>query len=167
MRILSLCLIAITLIIMGCRGQAIPDEPVQSEPAKAGEGVVANSGVVEPDEQGQTEPGQAGSAPDAPPDAVGQAIDSFEACVQAGYPVMESYPRQCRTPDGQTFVEAVVVTADRPLWKRLWSRLRPAAVWLSRKIPPRLAWPLTRMNPSQLFPVGLCPSRKLLSTARP
>ncbi len=32
-------------------------------------------------------------------------IKSFEDCVQAGYPVMESYPRQCRLPDGTTFVE--------------------------------------------------------------
>ncbi|NOZ76363.1 MAG: hypothetical protein GXO65_01500 [Euryarchaeota archaeon] len=34
-------------------------------------------------------------------------ITSFQECVQAGYPVMESYPRQCRTPDGRTFVEEV------------------------------------------------------------
>lgn len=34
-------------------------------------------------------------------------VDSFEACVAAGNPVMESYPRQCRTPDGQLFVEPV------------------------------------------------------------
>jgi len=34
-------------------------------------------------------------------------IESFTACAQAGYPVMESYPRQCRTPDGQTFTEEV------------------------------------------------------------
>jgi hypothetical protein len=32
-------------------------------------------------------------------------IDSFEKCVKAGNPVMESYPRQCRTPDGRLFVE--------------------------------------------------------------
>ncbi len=32
------------------------------------------------------------------------AINSFEACAAAGYPIMESYPRQCRTPDGRTFV---------------------------------------------------------------
>lgn len=30
---------------------------------------------------------------------------SFEACVAAGYPVMESFPRQCRTPDGRTYAE--------------------------------------------------------------
>ena len=33
------------------------------------------------------------------------AIDDFASCAGAGYPVMESYPRQCRTPDGRTFVE--------------------------------------------------------------
>ncbi|HSB46369.1 MAG TPA: hypothetical protein VLD37_00005, partial [Candidatus Bilamarchaeum sp.] len=31
-------------------------------------------------------------------------IKSFEDCVRAGYPVMESFPRQCRTPDGRIFV---------------------------------------------------------------
>lgn len=30
---------------------------------------------------------------------------SFEACVQAGYLVMESFPRQCKTPDGRTYAE--------------------------------------------------------------
>lgn len=30
---------------------------------------------------------------------------SFEDCVAAGYPVMESSPRQCRTPDGRTYAE--------------------------------------------------------------
>lgn len=34
-------------------------------------------------------------------------VQNFEECVQAGYPVMESYPRQCRTPGGQTFVEDI------------------------------------------------------------
>lgn len=33
-------------------------------------------------------------------------INSFEDCVKAGYPVMESYPRQCRAGD-KTFVEEV------------------------------------------------------------
>jgi len=32
-------------------------------------------------------------------------INSFEDCVAKGYPIMESYPRQCRTPDGKNFVE--------------------------------------------------------------
>lgn len=32
-------------------------------------------------------------------------VASFSDCEKAGYPVMESYPRQCRTPDGRTYVE--------------------------------------------------------------
>ena len=34
-------------------------------------------------------------------------IQSFEDCVNAGFPVMESYPRQCQVSDGQTFVEKI------------------------------------------------------------
>src|SRR3989338_3129073 len=34
------------------------------------------------------------------------SITSFEACVAAGNPVMESYPRQC-SADGQTFAQEV------------------------------------------------------------
>lgn len=36
-----------------------------------------------------------------------ETVDSFEECMTAGYVVLESYPRQCRTPDGQTFVEDI------------------------------------------------------------
>lgn len=36
-----------------------------------------------------------------------QAITNFEECAAAGNPVMESYPRQCRAPDGQLFVEEI------------------------------------------------------------
>ncbi len=32
---------------------------------------------------------------------------SFEDCAEAGYPVMESYPRQCKTPDGRTYAEEI------------------------------------------------------------
>jgi len=35
-----------------------------------------------------------------------QQINSFEACAQL-YPVMESYPEQCRTPDGRNFVKQI------------------------------------------------------------
>ena len=34
-------------------------------------------------------------------------IDSFEDCVNAGNPAMESHPRQCRTDDGKHFVEKI------------------------------------------------------------
>ena len=36
-----------------------------------------------------------------------QTINSFDECVGAGYPILESYPRQCKTPDGKTFSEDI------------------------------------------------------------
>jgi len=36
-----------------------------------------------------------------------QNINSFEECSQAGFPIMESFPEQCRTPDGKTFTRQV------------------------------------------------------------
>ncbi|MBI5139741.1 Gmad2 immunoglobulin-like domain-containing protein [Candidatus Nomurabacteria bacterium] len=32
---------------------------------------------------------------------------SFEDCLKAGYSVMESFPRQCKTPDGRTYAEEI------------------------------------------------------------
>ena len=37
-----------------------------------------------------------------------QIVNSFEECIAAGYPIMESYPRQCRTPDDRSFVETIL-----------------------------------------------------------
>lgn len=34
-------------------------------------------------------------------------ISSFEECAAAGYPIMESYPEQCRTPNGKTFARNI------------------------------------------------------------
>lgn len=36
-----------------------------------------------------------------------RAITSFEECAAAGYPIMESYPEQCRTPDGRNFTRDI------------------------------------------------------------
>lgn len=41
-----------------------------------------------------------------------QSISTFEECAQAGYPIMESYPEQCRTPDGRNFTKHVSVQSD-------------------------------------------------------
>ncbi|MDQ3014663.1 MAG: Gmad2 immunoglobulin-like domain-containing protein [bacterium] len=38
-------------------------------------------------------------------------LANFEECMAAGYPVMESYPRQCRTPFGQSFTEVIETPA--------------------------------------------------------
>ncbi|MEK9180505.1 MAG: Gmad2 immunoglobulin-like domain-containing protein [Patescibacteria group bacterium] len=35
------------------------------------------------------------------------SIRSFEDCIAAGYPVAESYPRQCRVPGGENFMENI------------------------------------------------------------
>lgn len=35
------------------------------------------------------------------------AVKSFEECAAAGYPVMESYPRQCRDSAGTLFHEDI------------------------------------------------------------
>lgn len=35
------------------------------------------------------------------------AVSTFEECAAAGYPIMEIYPEQCRTPDGRNFVRRV------------------------------------------------------------
>lgn len=34
-------------------------------------------------------------------------INSFDECVTAGFPIMESYPQQCRTDDDQTFIQDI------------------------------------------------------------
>lgn len=34
-------------------------------------------------------------------------IASYEDCIQAGYPVLESYPARCKTPDGATFTQNI------------------------------------------------------------
>lgn len=41
-------------------------------------------------------------------------ITDFETCKNNGYPIMESYPRQCRTPDGRMFVEKITNTPTTP-----------------------------------------------------
>lgn len=34
-------------------------------------------------------------------------ISNFDACAAAGFPVMDSYPGQCRTPDGRSFTQGI------------------------------------------------------------
>lgn len=41
-------------------------------------------------------------------------IQSFEDCASAGYPVMESFPSQCMTPDGKSFVQEVSTPSVEP-----------------------------------------------------
>jgi len=41
------------------------------------------------------------------------AISNFEECTIAGYPILESYPPQCKTPDGRTFVQNIGNEMDK------------------------------------------------------
>ncbi|MFC1662879.1 Gmad2 immunoglobulin-like domain-containing protein [Patescibacteria group bacterium] len=41
------------------------------------------------------------------PNTGGGPIITFNDCLDAGYPVAESYPRTCRTPEGETFIEVI------------------------------------------------------------
>jgi len=51
-------------------------------------------------------------------------INSFESCAAAGFPILESYPEQCRTPDGKSFakdigneleyIDQIIVSNPRP-----------------------------------------------------
>jgi len=34
-----------------------------------------------------------------------QQISNFDECVKAGYPILETYPEQCKTPDGRSFIK--------------------------------------------------------------
>ena len=43
----------------------------------------------------------------------GPVVNNFEECAAAGYPVLESYPRQCSAPGGKVFVE-VLIEERRP-----------------------------------------------------
>ncbi len=38
------------------------------------------------------------------------SVGTYEECVAAGYPVLETYPEQCHTPDGRNFVHTVATT---------------------------------------------------------
>ncbi len=50
---------------------------------------------------------KASPEPTPEPSIAPQSITSFDECASAGYPVLESYPRQCKTSDGQSFTEDI------------------------------------------------------------
>lgn len=44
-----------------------------------------------------------------------QNISTFEECAKAGYPIMESYPEQCKTPNGRNFTKQTSANSDLQL----------------------------------------------------
>ncbi len=55
-----------------------------------------------------------------------EKVTNFEECVAAGNPVMESFPRQCRTKDGRLFMEEVDGNQDSDTGMREVSRTSEA-----------------------------------------
>lgn len=41
-----------------------------------------------------------------------QGINSYEECVAAGYPIMESYPARCSVPGGKSFTQDTITTFE-------------------------------------------------------
>lgn len=42
-------------------------------------------------------------------------IDSFAECKNAGYPIQESYPERCITPEGNSFVNPEQIVPSQPI----------------------------------------------------
>lgn len=40
------------------------------------------------------------------------SITSFQECVDAGYPIQESYPERCMTPDGKSFTNSTSIAPN-------------------------------------------------------
>lgn len=54
---------------------------------------------------------EGGEFPLVPP--LAEEINSFEDCAAAGYPIMESYPERCATPEGKSFTRDI--SAEEPV----------------------------------------------------
>lgn len=102
----------------GSTGDGTTDEP-QPGPAVVGPPAAGAAGGSDPTvppskPQPPAGPDTPVSSDDTPgptvvadPPSAFSGIRNFEQCAAAGYPVMESYPEQCRTPDGRLFVRVI------------------------------------------------------------
>ena len=96
----------------GAQFDEVPAAPTTSPPAKVSGGHSSHPGSTgavvtqpDPDQPVSSEDPPAPTRPaPAPPD---DGIDSFEDCAAAGYPIAESYPEQCFTPDGRSFTRSI------------------------------------------------------------
>jgi hypothetical protein len=102
----------------GAQSDEVPAAPTSSPPARASGGHSSHPGTSndgssggavvthpDPDKPVSSEDPPAPTRPaPSPPD---DGIDSFEDCAAAGYPIAESYPEQCFTPDGRSFTRSI------------------------------------------------------------
>jgi len=87
-------------------------------------------------------------------------VNNFEDCIVAGYSVLESYPRQCKTPDGKTVraynlgYPIMSVTKDLLLLERAMRYQPDLIVWLvtleSMPASRQLLHPLVQNNASSI-----------------
>ncbi len=113
----------------GDDGFQVDSSEPSTDGTSTGEGSAGDgSGAVDPGDGADISPpaspgGNATSGPDTPvssddsvppppvpvpdPSSAFSGIRNFEQCAAAGYPVAESYPEQCRTPDGRLFVRVI------------------------------------------------------------
>lgn len=42
-------------------------------------------------------------------------IATFEECAAAGFPILEKYPEECRTPDGRNFIRVTPSSSPAPI----------------------------------------------------
>ncbi|MBP9816600.1 MAG: hypothetical protein KBD05_01055 [Candidatus Pacebacteria bacterium] len=79
-------------------------------------------------------------------------ITSFEECAAAGYPIAESYPEQCYTPDGKSFVRVLPTIPEEPIGTpEEPSRPEPVACTADAKICPDGSG-VGRTGPNCTFP---------------
>jgi hypothetical protein len=85
------------------------------------------------------------------------SVMSFEDCRLAGYAVMESFPRQCRTPDGRNFIEGT--TSDNSETNSGWAIQNDSTTGLTFEYPRALPvkyitpfdWPPKLQITNQMF----------------
>jgi hypothetical protein len=60
-------------------------------------------------------------------------VNDFLSCSHAGYTILETYPAQCRTPDGQVFVEDINEPTEVVLTTPTWGQLVTSPLTVSGK----------------------------------
>ena len=62
-------------------------------------------------------------------------VSNFEECANAGYQVMESYPRRCKTPDGKVFTEEVDIDKEEDEEEDVKQSKQKAKQWVEQNAP--------------------------------
>jgi len=83
------------------------------------------------------------------PNQMSWTINNFQWCMNAGYPIMESYPRQCKTPEWKSFTEDIESWSVENVVCTMEAKKCPDGSFVSR------TWPNCEFTP--------CPNTKTTS----